>query len=122
VNVLFLLSPSPNYNNRNHGACSVNSSTNFWLALAASIMPFSILAQTNAEMNEQAVKLLPDDLKAGATVFKYDADSGDRIVLRQGSNQVECQPMNEDGFTAVEQPLGGGSQRHANETISTGLI
>ena len=71
----------------------------FWLALAASIIAFSIHAQTNAEMIEQAVQPPPDGLKAGATVFKYDADSGDRVVLRQGSNQVDCQPMNEDGFT-----------------------
>lgn len=82
----------------------------FWLALAASIIPFSVNAQTNAEMIEQAVQPLPDELKAEATVFKYDADSGERIVLRQGSNQVECQPMNEDGFTrcgpTAEGPRG----------------
>jgi hypothetical protein len=106
---------------KNHGACSVNSSTNFWLVLAASIMPFSILAQTNAEMNEQAVKLLPDDLKAGATVFKYDADSGERIVLRQGSNQVEFRPMNEDGFTRCGTTAGGPRRDMQTRLSAQGL-
>ncbi|MFT4887939.1 MAG: hypothetical protein ACJAY7_001094 [Pseudohongiellaceae bacterium] len=71
----------------------------FWLALAVSFIPFSIHAQTNTEMIVHADQPLPDHLKAGAMVFKHDADSGERIVLRQGSNQVECQSMNEDVFT-----------------------
>lgn len=89
----------------------------FWLALAASIIPFSTQAQTTAEMIEQAVLPLPDDLKAGATVFKYDADSGQRIVLRQGSNQVECQPMNEDGFTRCG-PTAEGPRRDMQASLS----
>jgi hypothetical protein len=89
----------------------------FWLALAASIIPFSIQAQTTAEMIEQAVLPLPDDLKAGATVFKYDDDSGERIVLRQGSNQVECQPLNEDGFTRCG-PTAEGPRRDMQAVLS----
>lgn len=48
----------------------------------------------------QALLPLPDDLKAGAAVFTYDAVTGARKVLRPGTNFVECSPRNpEDGFT-----------------------
>jgi hypothetical protein len=48
----------------------------------------------------QAVLPLPEDLRAGATVFTYDAATGARKVLREGTNFVECLPKNPvDGFT-----------------------
>jgi DNA-binding transcriptional MerR regulator len=48
----------------------------------------------------QAVLPLPEDLRAEATVVQFDADTGERRVLRQGSNMIECQPRNaETGFT-----------------------
>ena len=47
----------------------------------------------------QATLPLPEDLRAGATVYKYDAKTGERIVLRQGTNFVECMPRGDDGFT-----------------------
>jgi DNA-binding transcriptional MerR regulator len=60
----------------------------------------TVNAQTVAEKIEQAVTPLPDDLKAGATVYEYDYDNGGaRVVLRQGTNQVECKPRDERGFT-----------------------
>src|SRR5436190_755368 len=46
----------------------------------------------------EAVKPLPDDLKAGATIVTYDAKTGARQVLRQGANYIECQPKMADGF------------------------
>lgn len=47
-----------------------------------------------------AVRPLPDNLRADATVVAYDADTGARKVLRQGSNMVECQPEDaKTGFT-----------------------
>src|SRR5262249_35199790 len=46
----------------------------------------------------EAVKPLPEDLKAGATVVSYDEKTGERMVLRQGTNFVECQPKAKDGF------------------------
>lgn len=52
------------------------------------------------EQVAQAVLPLPQDLRAGATVVKYDAATGAREVLRQGTNALECEPKNEsDGFT-----------------------
>ncbi|MGQ0736121.1 MAG: hypothetical protein ACT4QD_21025 [Acidobacteriota bacterium] len=47
----------------------------------------------------QAILPLPDDLRAGATVYKYDPATGERIVLRKGTNFAECMPRGEDGFT-----------------------
>ena len=55
-------------------------------------------AQTNEQKVAEAVKPLPDDLKAGATVVTYDAKTGARQVLRQGTNFIECQPTMADGF------------------------
>ena len=56
-----------------------------------------------ASMDEQvaqAVTPLPEDLRAGATVLTYDPATGDRHILRQGTNGIECQPENPaDGFT-----------------------
>ena len=46
----------------------------------------------------EAVQILPEDLRAGATVVTYDASTGDRKVLRQGTNFIECQPRMADGF------------------------
>lgn len=46
----------------------------------------------------QATLVLPNDLRAGATVYKYDAN-GERQVLRKGTNQIECMPKGADGFT-----------------------
>jgi hypothetical protein len=48
----------------------------------------------------QAVLPLPADLQAGATVVSYDPASGERRVLRRGTNSLECEPQNPaDGFT-----------------------
>ena len=55
-------------------------------------------AQSNDDKIKEAVQPLPDDLKAGATVVSYDERTGDRVVLRQGTNFIECQPKAKDGF------------------------
>ena len=47
---------------------------------------------------KEAVAILPEDLRAGATVVTYDPATGARKVLRQGTNFVECQPRMADGF------------------------
>lgn len=48
----------------------------------------------------EAIRPLPDDLQAGATVVAYDQKTGERHVLRQGTNMMECQPKSPvDGFT-----------------------
>ena len=56
-------------------------------------------AQSADPRIEEAVQPLPDDLRAGATVVAYDAGTGERKVLRQGTNALECQPKAADGFT-----------------------
>ena len=67
--------------------------------ILASCASGSTLAQSTQQLIAEAVRPLPEDLRANATVYRYDPTSGDRIVLRQGSNQVECQPKDEEGFT-----------------------
>jgi hypothetical protein len=56
----------------------------------------------------QAVLPLPEALRNDATVFTYDEATGERIVLRRGSNGIECQPRNpETGFTRCYQEWRG---------------
>lgn len=69
------------------------------------MIPINPPAKTSAITDDapdeitQATLPLPKDLRAGATVFKYDPKTGERIVLRKGTNFVECMPRNKDGFT-----------------------
>jgi len=55
-------------------------------------------AQSSDPRIAEALQPLPADLKAGATVVAYDTANGARQVLRQGTNQIECQPKAADGF------------------------
>jgi hypothetical protein len=41
---------------------------------------------------------LPVELHADATVFTYD-ENIERVILRAGTNHVECQPKHADGYT-----------------------
>jgi len=63
--------------------------------------PSFAAAQQTGTADEQiasATQILPKDLRAGATVVTYDAATGARKVLRQGTNFIECQPRMADGF------------------------
>jgi hypothetical protein len=69
------------------------------VALASGAIAFA--AEQSGTVDQQiaeATHILPEDLRAGATVVTYDAASGVRKVLRQGTNFVECQPKMADGF------------------------
>lgn len=56
----------------------------------------------------QAVLPLPNDLRAGATVYNYDPATGARKVLRAGTNGIECIPRNPaDGFTWCYNAITG---------------
>ncbi|HZT77554.1 MAG TPA: hypothetical protein VFA27_12955 [Vicinamibacterales bacterium] len=74
------------------------------MSVAALVALMSPMAATNAHAQAadpriaEALQPLPDDLKAGATVVTYDEKTGDRKVLRQGTNFIECQPKAKDGF------------------------
>ena len=59
----------------------------------------STITDQAADEITQATLPLPEDLRAGAGVYKYDPKTGDRIVLRKGTNFVECMPRGADGFT-----------------------
>lgn len=47
----------------------------------------------------RAVLPLPESMRAEASVFTYDAETGARRVLRQGRNAVECKVKDEKGHT-----------------------
>jgi hypothetical protein len=78
-------------------------------------------AQTTAELVAQAVLPLPEDLRDGAAVYRYDDDTGERIVLRGGTNHVECQPKNADGFTRCESVLMGPRRDLAAKLTAEGI-
>jgi hypothetical protein len=63
---------------------------------------------TDQAANEiaQATLPLPEDLRAGATVYTYDSKTGERVVLRKGTNFAECQPRGDDGFTWCYNVVG----------------
>jgi hypothetical protein len=58
----------------------------------------AVPAQSADPRITEALTPLPNDLKDGATVVTYDAATGARQVLRQGTNAIECQPKAADGF------------------------
>src|SRR5215471_17290597 len=68
------------------------------VALMSPLTATQAVAQSNDDKIKEAVQPLPDDLKAGATVLSYDEKTGERKVLRQGTNYIECQPKAKDGF------------------------
>src|SRR3954469_23322192 len=79
-------------------------------AAAVLVGPLAVAAQPGALADTQiaeAVQILPPDLRAGATVVQYDAATGARKVLRQGTNFVECQPRMADGFARCYSKLLG---------------
>jgi len=67
----------------------------------------STITDVAADEITQAILPLPEDLRAGATVYKYDPKTGERIVLRKGTNSVECSPRGADGFTWCYNVVGG---------------
>jgi hypothetical protein len=68
------------------------------LALMSPLAVSQASAQSNDAVIKEAVQPLPEDLKAGATVVTYDEKTGERKILRQGTNYIECQPKAKDGF------------------------
>ena len=73
--------------------------------------------KTTEQKIAEAVLPLPEDLMADATVYTYDPDTGERIVLRQGTNQVECQPPD----PASEQTLCQNTRGAAGRDLSAKL-
>lgn len=75
-----------------------------------------LFAQSTQELIAQAIRPLPEDLRAGATVFRYDPATGERVVLRQGNNHVECRPKDEEGFTRCT-PTANASRSDLSEKL-----
>jgi len=68
------------------------------IVLLAPFAAVPVHAQSADPRIAEALMPLPEDLKKDATVVAYDKTTGARQVLRQGSNQIECQPKADDGF------------------------
>jgi hypothetical protein len=62
-------------------------------------MPAEVRAQEPNEAVAGAVRPLPTELRDGATVFRYDPETGARVVMREGTNGLECSPPDDAGFT-----------------------
>lgn len=78
------------------------------LVLAAMAAPAAAQPKGDAALIAEAVQILPEDLRAGATVVAYDPATGARRVVRQGTNFVECQPVDPaDGFARCYHKLLG---------------
>ena len=93
------------------------SSKSFAL-IAGLLVAASAGAQSSAEKIAQAVQPLPEDLRAEAGVFEYN-DAGERVVLREAGNQVECHPLDENGFTTC-YPLSTQERRDYSAKLSAG--
>lgn len=79
----------------------IRCTTFFGIALTAALVNIvPAFAASPDEQIAQAVTPLPADLRAGATVMTYNSSTGERQILRQGTNGIECQPESPaDGFT-----------------------
>ncbi len=87
-------------------------------ALTAGLLSASLAsAQSMDEIIAKAVSPLPEDLRADATVFRYDEDTGERVILREGTNHVECQPTDEEGFTWC-YPVADSERRDLSAQLS----
>lgn len=71
-------------------------------ALGGLIASAASWAQSTDAIIAEALEPLPEELRADATVYRHDAETGERIVLKAGTNYVECTPKDEEGFTRCE--------------------
>ena len=90
------------------------------LAVLALASPWMAAAQqpTAEAQIAEAVSILPEDLRAGATVVTYDATTGARKVLRQGTNFLECQPRMADGFERCYNKAFGAAPRSRGQAAA----
>ncbi len=81
----------------------------FAAALAVlSATPLAAQPAADAALITEAVQVLPENLRDGATVVAYDPATGARRVVRAGTNFVECQPRDPaDGFVRCYHKLFG---------------
>ena len=92
----------------------------FSIVVGGLVVIAPVNAQSTAELVAEAILPLPEGLRDGAAVYTYD-DAGSRVVLREGTNHVECQPKNADGFTRCESVLMGSRRDLAAKLTAEGL-
>ena len=87
------------------------------LVLVGLLTPLAARAQS-AQMISQALLPLPEDLRATSTVFDYNPDTGERIVLRAGTSDLECRPKDEEtGFTRC-YPTASAARRDLSARLT----
>jgi len=77
------------------------------VALGGLIVAAGAWAQSTDAIVAQALLPLPEELRAEATVYRRDPATGERIVLKRGTNYVECTPQDDEGFTRCESTRMG---------------
>jgi len=77
-------------------------------------------AQSNDELIAQSVLPLPEDLRGDAGVYNYN-DSGERVTLRESSNNVECKTKDENLFTWCYPVAGAARRDHSAKLAAGGL-
>jgi len=77
------------------------------VALGGMIVAAGAWAQSTDAIVAQALLPLPVELRAEATVYRHDPATGERIVLKAGTNYVECTPQDDEGFTRCESTRMG---------------
>ncbi len=83
-------------------------------AIGDTAMPAT--AEQPVDKIAQALLPLPEDLRGGAGVFEYDGE-GNRIVLRENTNHVECQTLDENGFNWC-YPMASSARRDYQAKLS----
>jgi hypothetical protein len=73
-------------------------------------------AQSNDELIAQSVLPLPEDLRGDAGVYNYN-DAGERVTLRESSNNVECQTKDENLFTWC-YPVASAARRDLSAKLA----
>ena len=90
------------------------------IALVGLLLTAPLGAQSTAELIELSIRPLPEDLRADATVFRYD-ENGLRQVLRRGPNPVECAPEDDRGFTSCYPRSTAAMRDHRAKLTADGL-
>jgi len=88
-------------------------------AVLGSLLAIPALAEVDPALVERAVLPLPESLRAEAGIYRYDADTGERRTLREGSNSVECKVRDERMHTWC-YPVSTAARRDYSAKLEAG--
>jgi len=98
-------------------------------AMAVAITAFCISGVDSAraqnefsdELIDRAVLPLPESLRGDAGIYAYDANTGERINLREGSNSVECKVRDENAHTWCYPTSSSARRDYSAKLVASGL-